>query len=124
MLGGSAPTFDGEYRAPDGQVMKVQGGKVVAFTGTLTIYCTRAGKQKVAQYGMYADDPPPTVAADGTFAWEATAGYGFEKLKFDGRISGDTATGKLVVEDRSPLLGSDRIEFDYCFAGKDWSLTR
>lgn len=122
--GGGAPTFDGEFRAPDGQVMKVEGGKVVAFTGALTLYCTRSGKQKTSHYGMYADDPHPTVAPDGSFAWEATAGYGFEKLKFDGRITGDTAAGKLSIEDRSPLLGTGRIEFDYCFAGKEWSLSR
>lgn len=73
---------------------------------------------------MIGDDPAPKVAADGTFAWEATRGYGFQKLKFDGRIQGDVATGKLVVEDRSPLLGTGRIEFDYCYAGKQWSLRR
>ncbi len=46
------------------------------------------------------------------------------KLKFDGRISGETAKGKLVAEDRSPLLGTGRFEFDYRFAGKEWTLRR
>lgn len=122
--GGQAPTFDGTYRAADGQTMVVADGKVTSFNGTLTLYCTKSGKQKTSSYAMVADDPDPSVAPDGTFAWEATAGYGFEKLKYDGRISGDTATGRLSVEDRSPLLGTGRFEFDYCFAGKEWSLSR
>jgi hypothetical protein len=73
---------------------------------------------------MIGEDPKPRVGADGSFAWEATRGYGFEKLRFDGRISGDTARGRLMVEDRSPLLGTGRIEFDYCFAGKEFTLRR
>lgn len=122
--GGKTPTFDGTYRASDGQTMVVAGGKVTTFSGTLTLYCTRSGRQKTSTYSMAADDPDPTVAADGTFAWEATAGYGFAKLKYDGRITGDGATGRLSIEDRSPLLGTGRFEFDYCFAGKEWSLSR
>ncbi|MEV4420040.1 hypothetical protein AB0L40_08710 [Patulibacter sp. NPDC049589] len=122
--GGKAAGPDGTYRASDGQVMAVEGGKVVSFSGSLSLYCTRSGKQKTVAYSMAADDPAPTVGGDGSFAWEATQGYGFVKLKFEGRISGDAATGKLAVEDRSPLLGTGKIEFDYCYAGKEWSLQR
>lgn len=122
--GGGRAGFDGTYRASDGQTMVVAGGVVTSFNGDLTLYCTRAGKQKRVAYSMLGDDPDPKVAADGSFAWEATRGYGFLKLKFDGRIRGDTAAGRLVVEDRSPLLGTGRFEFDYCFAGKEWRLTR
>jgi hypothetical protein len=122
--GGGRAGFDGTYRASDGQVMVVANGVVTTFNGDLTLYCTRAGKQKRVTYAMIGDDPDPKVAADGSFAWEATRGYGFQKLKFDGRISGDTASGRLMIEDRSPLLGTGRFEFDYCFAGKEWRLTR
>lgn len=126
--GGSKPSggggVDGTYRGSGGQVMVVSGGKVTNFNGSISLYCTRSGKQKFVTYAMVADDPDPTVGGDGRFAWEATKGYGFQKLKFDGRISGSTATGKLVVEDRSPLLGTGRIEFDYCFAGQEWTLRR
>ncbi|MGE4425452.1 MAG: hypothetical protein AB7G37_03250 [Solirubrobacteraceae bacterium] len=123
--GGSQDTGpDGTYRASDGQTMVIKGGRVVSFNGSITLYCTRSKRQKLVSYSMIGDDPEPTVAADGAFAWEATKNYGFQKLKFDGRLGGGTATGKLVVEDRSPLLGTGRIEFDYCFAGKDWKLTR
>lgn len=121
---GRGGSFDGTYRASDGQVMAVEGGVVKSFSGDLTLYCTKSGKQKRVAYGMFGDDPDPTIAADGTFAYEATTGYGFLKLKYDGRIQGDTATGKLMVEDRSPLLGGDKIDFDYCYAGKEWTLTR
>lgn len=122
--GRGAAGFDGTYRAADGQTMVVTGGVVTSFNGDLTLYCTKAGTQKRVAYFMNGDDPDPAVAKDGSFAWEATSGYGFVKLKFDGRISGATARGKLVVEDRSPLLGTGRFEFDYCFAGKEWTLKR
>lgn len=116
--------IDGTYKAPDGQTMVVRGGVVTIFMGDLTLWCTRAKKQKRVTYLMDADDPDPLVAGNGRFAWEATSGYGFVKLKFDGRIAGRGASGKLVVEDRSPLLGTGRVEFDYCFAGKEWTLKR
>lgn len=116
--------FDGTYRAPDGQVMVVENGRVLSFSGTITTYCTKSSKQKNVSYGMFGDDPDPTVAADGSFAYEATSGYGFVKLKYDGRISGDVVSGKFNVEDTSPLLGTGRFEFDYCFAGKDYRLSR
>ncbi|MDW5592743.1 hypothetical protein VSS74_00240 [Conexibacter stalactiti] len=122
--GRSGAGFDGTYRAPDGQVMVVENGRVLSFSGTITTYCTKSSKQKNVSYGMFGDDPDPTVAADGSFAYEATRGYGFIKLKFDGRINGDVVTGKFNVEDTSPLLGTGRFEFDYCFAGKDYSLSR
>jgi hypothetical protein len=79
---------------------------------------------------MVGDDPKPHVAADGSFAWEATKNYGFQKLKFSGRVSGAAATGKIVVEDRpliqgtDPVSGMPRIEAEYCFAGADYTLTR
>jgi cytoskeletal protein CcmA (bactofilin family) len=73
---------------------------------------------------MFGDDPDPRVAADGSFTWEATRGYGFVKLRFDGRIVGDVVRGRLMVEDRSVIRGSDRFEFDYCFAGDDFELKR
>ncbi len=120
----SSAAVDGTYRASDGQVMVVRGGVVTTFNGDITLFCTRSKQQKRVAYYMGADDPDPLVGGDGRFAWEATKGYGFVKLKFDGRISGRTATGKLVVEDRSPLLGTGRFEFDYCFAGKKWTLRR
>ncbi|MDO8211273.1 hypothetical protein [Conexibacter sp. CPCC 206217] len=121
---GGGAGFDGTYRAPDGQTMVVANGFVTTFNGDLTLYCTKSGRQTRTSYAMIADDPDPKVAADGSFTWEATRGYGFEKLRFDGRIQGDAVTGRLMVEDRSPLLGGDRIEFDYCFAGKQFRLTR
>lgn len=122
--GGPQSGVDGTYRASDGQTMVIAGGIVTSFNGDLTLHCTASGKQKRVTYGMIADDPNPKVAADGTFSWEATRGYGFKKLKFDGKVGGGKASGNLMIEDRSPLLGTGRIEFDYCFAGKQWTLTR
>lgn len=129
---GRAPTgrqpggggFDGTYRASNGYTLVVAGGVVTTFNGDVTTYCTRSQRQKRVAFGMYGDDPDPKVAADGSFSYEATRGYGMVKLRFDGRISGTTAKGRLMVEDRSPLLGTGRIEFDYCFAGDDWELQR
>jgi hypothetical protein len=116
---------DGTYAGASGLTMVVADGKVSAFDGQITTYCATSGKQKLVTFGMYGDDPAPEVAADGSFAYEATTGYGFVKLKYEGRIVGDTATGKLVVEDRSPMSTSDgRLAFDYCFAGADWTATR
>ncbi|MDO8188268.1 hypothetical protein Q5424_13715 [Conexibacter sp. JD483] len=120
----SSTAVDGTYRASDGQVMVVRGGVVTTFSGDITLWCTRAKVQKRVAYFMGSDDPDPLVGGDGSFAWEATKGYGVVKLKFDGRVNGRTASGKLVVEDRSPLLGTGRFEFDYCFAGKKWTLRR
>lgn len=122
--GGGDVGFDGTYRAPDGLVMVVQDGEVLSFSGSITTYCTETSKQKLVTFGMFGDDPDPTVAANGSFSYEATRGYGFVKLKYDGRIVGDRASGRLVVEDRSPLLGTGRFEFDYCFAGKDWTASK
>jgi hypothetical protein len=116
---------DGTYAGADGLTVVVADGKVSAFDGQITTYCATSGKQKLVPFGMYGDDPAPEVAADGSFAYEATTGYGFVKLKYEGRIDGDTATGNLVVEDRSPMSTSDgRLAFDYCFAGADWTATR
>lgn len=116
--------FDGTYRASNGYVMVVEGGIVKTFSGDITTYCSASKRQKRVAFGMYGDDPNPKVAADGSFTYEATRGYGMVKLRFSGRISGSTAKGRLMVEDRSPLLGTGRIEFDYCFAGDDWELKR
>ncbi len=118
------PGFDGTYAESTGWTMVVDGGQVVSFSGTLSLYCTRAGRQKTVSFSMASDDPRPTVAADGSVAWEAMTNYGFVKLKYTARLQGDTVTGNAVVEDRSPLLGTGRIEFDYCFAGRDFTLTR
>jgi hypothetical protein len=116
---------DGAYKGADGLTMIVAGGKVTSFNGRITTYCTTAEEQKSVAFGMFGDDPAPVVASDGSFAYEATTNYGFVKLKYEGRLSGDTAAGKLVVEDRSPISTDDgRLDFDYCFAGADWSATR
>lgn len=116
--------YDGTYKGQDLELV-VRDGTIVTFTGTLSLYCTRSGRQKVVRFLQGAGDPAPRIGADGSFRWEATRDYGFVKLKYEGRFADRrTAKGKLVVEDRSPLLGTGRIEFDYCFAGKDWSATR
>ena len=116
---------DGTYHGADGLTVVIAGGKVTSFSGQITTYCTKGEKQKSVSFGMFGDDPDPQVGADGSFAYEATTGYGFVKLKYEGRVSGSTAGGNLVVEDRSPISPSDgRLDFDYCFAGADWSATR
>ncbi len=113
------------YSGSNGLTVVITEGKVVAFNGQISTYCTKSGKQKNVSFGMFGDDPDPTVGADGSFAYEATTGYGFVKLKYEGRVSGATATGTLVVEDRSPISTSDgRLDFDYCYAGAEWSATR
>jgi hypothetical protein len=116
---------DGTYHGADGLTVLVVGGKVTAFNGQISTYCTASEEQKTVTFGMFGDDPDPQIGPDGSFAYEATTGYGFVKLKYEGRLSGATMTGKLVVEDRSPMSTSDgRLEFDYCFAGADWTATR
>ncbi|HTT94272.1 MAG TPA: hypothetical protein VMF55_06340 [Solirubrobacterales bacterium] len=116
---------DGTYHGSNGLTVLIAGGKVTAFNGAITTYCAKSEDQKNVSFGMFGDDPAPTVAADGSFAYEATTGYGFVKLKYEGRVSGNTATGNLVVEDRSPMsTGDGRLDFDYCFAGADWTATR
>jgi hypothetical protein len=116
---------DGTYRGASGLAIVVREGKVVAFNGEITTYCAGSQRQKPVAFGMYANDPAPQVGADGSFAWEATSGYGFVKLKFEGKLSGDSASGYFMVEDRSPkTTGDGRLEFDYCFAGGDWSAAR
>jgi len=116
---------DGTYRGDDGLTIAVSGGKVTVFSGSISTYCTETQRQKSVSFGMYGDDPQPSVAADGSFAWEATEGYGFVKLKFSGRIVGSTASGNFMVEDRSPMSTSDgKLAFDYCFAGRDWTASR
>jgi len=110
--------------------MVIENGIVQNFNGTITLYCTKQAKQETVTFAMIGDDPKPHVAADGSFAWEATKNYGFQKLKFSGRVSGGKATGKIVVEDRpliqgaDPVTGMPRIEAEYCFAGADFALTR
>lgn len=125
---------DGTYRGGSGAgadwVMVIKDGVVTNFNGSITTFCTKAGKQQNHSFAMIGDDPDPTVAPSGAFAWEATAGYGFDKLKFDGVVKGSTITGKMMVESRPPISGADpvsgmpRIEFEYCFAGRDYTLTK
>lgn len=116
---------DGTYHGSDGLTVLVVDGKVSAFNGQITTYCTVSEEQKAVSFGMFGDDPDPQIGPDGSFAYEATTGYGFVKLKYEGRLSGDTMTGKLTVEDRSPMSTYDgRLEFDYCFAGADWTAIR
>jgi hypothetical protein len=74
---------------------------------------------------------PPKVGGDGSYAWEATSNYGFQKLKFKGKISKQgTATGNAVIEYRpmisgvSPVTGLPRVEFDYRFVGQDYTPKR
>lgn len=119
--------IDGTYRG-DGLradwVMGIEDGIVKSFSGQIDTACTKRGKKKVS-FGMIADDPAPHVGADGSFAWEATKNYGFVKLKFNGKVSKDgTVNAYMFVEDRSPILGTGRIEFDYCYAGGDFTLTK
>jgi hypothetical protein len=110
-------------------VMVIDKGIVQNFNGTMTLYCTKQAKQETVTFAMIGDDPKPHVAADGTFAWEATKNYGFQKLKFSGRVSGGSVTGKIVVEDRplipgtDPVSGMPRIVPEYCFGGADYTLT-
>ncbi len=116
------PRFDGTYAESNGWTMVVEDGLVKNFNGTLSTYCTATYRQKNIAFAMAADDPPSAVQADGSFEWEATRGYGFTKVKFKGRIVGNKATGNLVLESRPLILGTGRIEFDYCFAGRDFVL--
>lgn len=131
--GKSGGGIDGTYRgtgAGADWVLVIAGGVVTNFNGSISTYCTKAGKQQNHSFAMIGDDPDPKVAASGAFAWEATSGYGFDKLKFDGVVSGTSITGKLMVESRPPINGADpvsgmpRIEFEYCFAGRDYTLTK
>jgi hypothetical protein len=128
-----AKGVNGTYRGSGisaGWTMVIDKGIVQNFNGTITLYCTKQEKQETVTFAMIGDDPNPSVAADGTFAWEATSGYGFQKLKFSGRVSGNTAKGKIVVEDRplipgtDPVSGMPRIVPEYCFAGADYTLTK
>lgn len=129
--GGNA--LDGVYHgsgATAGWTLVINHGVVENFNGRTSLYCTKAHKQMEVTFAMVGDDPDPTVVADGSFAWEATSGYGFQKLKFDGKASGGVARGKIVVEDRSPVPGADpvtgmpRIEFEYCFVGQEFELRK
>jgi hypothetical protein len=128
-----AKGVNGTYRGGGisaGWVMVIENGIVQNFNGSITLYCTKQAKQETVTFAMIGDDPNPHVAADGSFAWEATKNYGFQKLKFSGRVSGNTAKGKIVVEDRplipgtDPVSGMPRIVPEYCFAGADYTLTR
>jgi hypothetical protein len=130
---GKSGGIDGTYRgtgAGADWVMVIAGGVVTNFNGSISTYCTKAGEQRNHSFAMIGDDPDPTVSAGGAFAWEATSGYGFDKLKFDGVVNGGTITGKMMVESRemingvSPVSGLPRIEFEYCFAGRDYTLTK
>lgn len=111
-------------------VMVIDKGVVQNFNGRMTLYCTKQKAQETVTFAMVGSDPKPHVAADGTFAWEATKDYGFQKLEFSGRVSGGTVTGKMMVEDRpliqgvDPVSGLPRIEAEYCFAGADYTLTK
>ena len=125
--------IDGTYRgsgAGADWVMIVKGGVVTNFNGSISTYCTKAGKQQNHSFAMVGDDPDPKVAPSGSFAWEATSGYGFDKLKFDGVVKNGTISGKMMVESRPPISGADpvsgmpRIEFEYCFAGRDYTMTK
>jgi hypothetical protein len=125
---------DGTYRG-DGLradwAMGIEDGIVKSFSGQTTTSCAKSRKQKKVSFAMVGDDPKPKVAPDGSFAWEATKDYGFTKLKFNGKVNRNgTVTANMMVEDRSPITGADpitgmpRIEFDYCFVGEDFTLTR
>lgn len=116
--------INGTYRESNGWTMVVEGGLVKGFTGTISTYCTVTKRQKNVYFAMFGDDPFPKVGSDGSYTWEATTNYGFVKLKYEGRIVGGVASGKMMVEDRSLIFGTGRIEFDYCFAGRDYKLTR
>ena len=110
--------------------MVIGHGVVQNFNGTMTLYCTKQKQQETVTFAMVGSDPKPHVAADGTFAWEATKDYGFQKLEFSGRVSGGTVTGKMMVEDRplipgtDPVSGMPRIVPEYCFAGAKYTLRR
>ena len=128
-----AKGVNGTYRGSGisaGWTMVIENGIVQNFNGTITLYCTKQAKQETVTFAMIGDDPNPHVAADGSFAWEATKNYGFQKLKFSGRVSGNSAKGKIVVEDRplipgtDPVSGMPRIVPEYCFAGADYTLTK
>lgn len=125
--------IDGTYRgtgAGADWVLVINDGVVTNFNGSISTYCTKAGKQENHSFAMIGDDPDPKVAPSGSFAWEATRGYGFDKLKFDGVVGGGAISGKMMVESRPPINGADpvsgmpRIEFEYCFAGRDYTLER
>ncbi len=124
---------DGKYGGKGvsaGWTMVIGHGVVQNFNGTMTLYCTKQKQQETVTFAMVGSDPKPHLAADGTFAWEATKDYGFQKLKFSGRVSGGTVTGKMMVEDRplipriDPVSGMPRIVPEYCFAGAKYTLTR
>jgi hypothetical protein len=132
-VGRAAGGVDGKYGGKGvsaGWVMVIDHGVVQNFNGTMTLYCTKQKEQETVTFAMVGSDPKPHVAADGTFAWEATKDFGFQKLKFSGRVAGGTVTGKMMVEDRpliqgtDPVSGMPRIVPEYCFAGADYTLTK
>jgi hypothetical protein len=128
--GGIDGTYGKGKGVAGGWTMVIEGGVVQHFNGRMTLYCTRQKVQETVSFAMIGSDPKPHVAADGTFAWKATKDYGFQALKFSGRASGGTVSGKMVVEDRpliqgvDPVSGMPRIVPEYCFAGADYTLTR
>ena len=131
--GKGAKGIDGVYEGSGGSAgwsLVIRNGVVENFNGRASLYCTKAHKQMSETFAMIADDPDPVVAADGSFAWEATKGYGFLKVKYTGTVRNGVVKGNLVLEDRSPIPGADpvtgmpRIEFEYCFVGQDFELER
>jgi hypothetical protein len=128
--GGIDGTYGKGKGVAAGWTMVIDNGVVENFNGRMTLYCTKQKVQETVTFAMVGSDPKPRIAADGTFAWEATKDYGFQKLKFSGRVSGGSASGKVVVEDRpliqgvDPVSGMPRIEAEYCFAGASYALTK
>ena len=131
--GKGASGIDGVYKGSGGSAgwsLVIRNGVVENFNGRASLFCTKASKQVSETFAMIADDPDPVVAPDGSFAWEATKGYGFLKVKYKGTVRNGVVKGNLVLEDRPPVPGSDpvtgmpRIEFEYCFVGQDFELKR
>jgi hypothetical protein len=129
-----ASGYDGRYKGTGARadwVLTIEDGIVQSFNGTTSLYCTKSEKQQRRTFAMVGDDPKPKVSRHGSFAWQATKGYGMQQLKFSGGVTKQgKLKGRMMVEYRpmvngaDPVTGMPRIEFDYCFVGEDFTLMR
>lgn len=118
--GTASRDFDGKYVGTggvvDGLTFKVRKGRLVYFSGTVSAYCTKSGRQRRG----FLFGPNLKIGSGGKFAGESGDDGDTKGEKIRGRIRRNgTAKGYASFYDRRYDYATSTT--DYCYVGGNWT---
>jgi hypothetical protein len=112
-IAASGGKFSGKSSQNRPVSFKLRGGKVRAFTGGVTMYCTQSGYQFNA-----AIPPKPMKVRGGKFSYKGRDKKDSVDIVIKGKIKGAKASGRLEMTDSTYFASSGT--FDTCNGKSTW----